>query len=70
MVFVTLLLLIHAMYSGGVVCVIYGYCMVAVLIDLYTLVKSEYVSFPIGISALCNRLNCAGVVGLCRLVCN
>ena len=27
----------------------------AVFINLYTLVKSEYVSFPIGMSALCNR---------------
>ena len=46
MICVTLLLLIHAMYYRGVVCVLYGYCMEAVLIDLYTLVKSEYVSFP------------------------
>ena len=55
MILVTLLLLIHAMYCWGLVCVLYGYCMVAVLINLYTLVKSEYVSFPIGMSALCNR---------------
>ena len=39
--------------------------MVAVLVNLYTLVKSEYVSFPIGMSALCHRSNCHGVVGLC-----
>ena len=52
----------------GGVCVLYGYCMVAVLINLYTLVKSEYVSFPIGMSAFHNRWNCAGAVGLCRLV--
>ena len=39
--------------------------MVAVLIDLYTLVKSENVSFPIGMSALANRSNCHGIVVLC-----
>ena len=66
-IFVTLLLLIHTMYRG-VVCVLYWYCMIAVLIDLYTLAKSEYVSFPIGMSALCNRSNSCGVVGICRLV--
>ena len=65
MICVTLLLLIPAMY-WGVVCALYGYCMVVVLINQYTLVKSEYVSFPIGMSALCNRSNSAGVVGLCR----
>ena len=68
MIFFTLLLLMPAMYLGGVVCVFYGYCMLAVLIDIYTSVKSEYVSFPIGLSALCSRQNCADVAGLCRLV--
>ena len=50
MICVTLLLFMHAIYSGGVVCAFCGSCTVGALIDLYTSVKSEYVSFPIGMS--------------------
>ena len=57
-------------FWGVVVCVFFGSCMIAVLADLYTLVKSEYVSFAIGMSALWHRSNCPGVVGLCTLELN
>ena len=50
MICVTLLLLIHAMYSGGIVCVLCGYYIVAcVNLSICLLAKSEYVSFPIGL---------------------
>ena len=62
MICVTLLLFMHAMYSGGVVCAFCGSCMVGVLINLSTSVKSEYVSFP---TASFYQSYCPGVGGLC-----